>query len=630
MRKENANFCTAFVSEEGSKLINHDYFAFIELDNLACYVVADSLDEDAERKSAELVTKCILREFSEHPSISQRGIKRYLKKAQKELLNDKEGIRLRVSVAVIVTDYAKFRYASVGNTRAMLIRNDRILYHSKDQSLSQNLAEEERILKDKVAIHEERNNLYSYLGQLDKKPEYQVSTKRKLSDGDVLVLCTRGVWEKFTDREFLSCVKDTSSPQDLVDNVEDFILGKQEEEIDNYTIAVVFTDKTYLNPRKKISTKQILMMAIPLAILFLVLVITLFVRYRNRVEKQENMLKSMENASQYIELNNFEKAKEEYQNARKLADVLNSKDEEEHIGNILLLLEQIIISDQAMVAGDYEKAQELFWQAKEQSSDLKGMAGDYLDRQLKKLTDYLELLEFLEAGERKEEYGDYAGAIEEYKKAKELAADLYDKETRKEALEKQQAAEEALESLRQSELDDLEKKVQQAILDEQVAGELEEQAKQNSQKNALELETKGDELMESGNYLSAMTYFATAMEMYADLGLMNRFDTVELKIASCKELYGQSQTLAKQEADQKSAEEALEEAKKAEEEAKKALEELKQKQLENALEEARKAEEEAKKAQEEARKAAEEAKNSVSDNRTTGDNSSANTSNSTP
>ena len=223
MRKENAGFRTAFLSEEGSKLLNRDYFAYVELDNLACYVAADSLDDEKSRNSAEIVVKTILREFTEHPSISSFSIKRNLKKAHRELLSDKDGMRLRASVSMFVTDYVKFRYASVGNSRALLIRNDRILYESKDQSLTENMVEDEVLPKDKAALHEERNNLYAYLGQRDGQPKIQISRKKKLTNGDILILDTRGVWENCDNAELLDCAKEVSTPLELADNVEDAI-----------------------------------------------------------------------------------------------------------------------------------------------------------------------------------------------------------------------------------------------------------------------------------------------------------------------------------------------------------------------------------------------------------------------
>ena len=52
MRKENASFETKFISEAGSYLNNADYFAFVELKDYACYVIADGIDTDDMKKSA--------------------------------------------------------------------------------------------------------------------------------------------------------------------------------------------------------------------------------------------------------------------------------------------------------------------------------------------------------------------------------------------------------------------------------------------------------------------------------------------------------------------------------------------------------------------------------------------------
>lgn len=611
MRKENAGFRTTFLSEEGSRLLNRDYFAYIELDNFACYVAADSLDEEKSNNSAEIVVKCILREFEEHPSMASFFIKRNLRKAHKELLSHKGGMRLRASVAVIVTDYIKFRYATVGNTRASLIRNDRILYGSKDQSLTENLIEEEVIPRDKAAIHEERNNLYSYLGQTDKKPEIQLSKKRRLANGDILLLYTRGIWENCDNAKLLECAKDTSTPEDLADNVEDFILGKKQQEVDNYTIAVTFVDKIYLVPKKRWSLKKTLAILIPLVVILLGLGIGLFVRYRIRMGRIADMNKYMESGREYISYNNYERAVEEYRQAGELAGTLKLKEEQEEIDTLLLLAEQILLADRALEEGDYEKAGELYYEARKLSQQAGGVAEDYLARQQDKVNKYLDIFELMESGELKEDYGDYAGAIELYRKAKTQAASLYDKETRAEALERQRAAEEALEALRQGQLEELEKNIQAAIEKEQVALDLENQSLMNDKQNALELETKGNELMKNEDYVSAIAYFETAMGMYEGLGMPERVSALAAQIEACKKLDEQAKRKAEEEAQQKSNEEAAAEAAKAAaEEARQAAQDLKDAQKDAALQEALKAAEEAKKAAEEAKKAAEDKKDS--------------------
>lgn len=607
MRKENAGFRTAFLSEEGSKLLNRDYFAYVELDNLACYVAADSLDDEKSKNSAEIVVKTILREFTEHPSLSSSSINRNLKKAHRELLFDKEGMRLRASVSLFVTDYVKFRYASVGNSRALLIRNDRILYESRDQSLTENMVEAEVLPKDKAALHEERNNLYAYLGQTDRQPQIQISRKKKLTNGDILILDTRGVWENCDNAELLDCAKEVSTPLELADNVEELILGKLKSEIDNYTISVTFVDKIYLNPKKRMSLKKILAIAIPIAVILLAVLIGLFVRYRIREGKRKDMEQYIASAEEYVSYHNFEKASEEYKEAQSLAKSLKKEETREEIEAALLFLEQIIQGDDAMAGGDYEKAETFYQKARELSGKMGDTCKDYLKEQLERIDDYQELLELLESGEIKEDYGDYAGAIELYKQAKSMAGSLYDKETRAEALEKQRSAEEKLEELRQEELAALEERIQKAIEDEQVAQELEDQSLMNDKKNALELESKGNDLMKEEDYLSAITYFETAMGMYEDLEMPERVKTLSSQIESCQKLYEEAKRKAAEEAEKQSAEEeAAQEAQKAAQEARQAAADLKEAQTNQALEDAKKAAEEAKKAAEEAKKAAED------------------------
>ncbi len=609
MRRENAGFRTGFVSEEGTKLLNRDYFAYVEMDDYACYVAADSLDDEKEENSAKIVVECILREFTEHPTMRSGALKRMLRKAHRELLRNRLGLRLRACVSVAVTNYVKCRYLTVGNSRFALLRNDRFLYESKDQSLTENLVQKEALPRDKAAIHEERNNLYSYLGQNNGRIDIQVSHKRKLANGDILLLYTRGIWENCNYVELKDAAKDAGTPQDMADNVEELILGRQNGEIDNYTLAVTFVDKVYLNPRKRWSFKQVLAIVIPILIVVLILGITLFVRYRIRSGWKKDLQQHRESADQYVDYDNYEPAVEEYKQAGELAKKLKDKESQEDAENRRLLAEQILMADQTMEEGDYNKALELYEKAMELSGKSGGIGSGHIKEQCDKISRYQELYELLESAETKESYGDYAGAAELYRKAKTAASGLYDQEARKEALDKQRAAEEALEQLRQEQMAAMEEQIQQAIEEEKVAQELEEQSLMNDKKNALELESKGNELMNQEDYVSAIPYFQTAKSMYEGLGMDDRAAVLEEQIEASEKLAKEAKRKAEEEAQQQSQEEkAAQEAKAAADEARQAMQELKDAKKDKAVEEAKEAAKEAQKAAEENKKAAEEAK----------------------
>lgn len=614
MRRENAEFHTAFVSEEGTKLLNRDYFAYVELDDFACYVAADSLDDEKEINSAEVVVECVLREFTEHPTMSSFLLQRYIKRAHRELAANRQGMRLRASVAVAVTNYVKYRYITVGNSRFALLRNERILQESKDQSLTENLVEKEEIPRDKAAMHEERNNLYSYLGQNTGRMQIQISRKKKLADGDMFFLYTRGIWENCNNVELLDAAKEVSKPQELADNVEELILSKLQPEVDNYTLAVTFVNKVYLNPKKRWTLKRVLAIVIPVIVVLLAIGIALFVRYRIRAGWKADMQQHRNSAEQYIAYNNYEMAVEEYKQAKEYADKLKDENAQEEIGDGQLLGEQILLADQSMKDGDYTKAQELYRKAMELAGSNQMAGAGYIEEQLDKIADYQELYELLETAEGKEEYGDYAGAVELYKEAKSKAADLYDQEARAEALEKQRGAEETLEQMRQEELAELEERIQKAIEDEKVAQELADQELMNDKQNALELESKGNELMNSEDYVSAIPYFETAKSMYENLDMTDRAKVLEDQISACKTLAEEAKRKAEEEAEKQSQESAAaEEAKAAAEEAKQAIQDLKDAEKDKSVEEAKQAAEEAKQAAEEAKKALEEQNKEDSD-----------------
>lgn len=231
------------MSEEGQKLSNRDYFGYVEMDDFACYVLADSLDGDSSINSAKLVVESIIRDFTEVPSMGKGRLKRMAHRAHTELLRQKAGMHLKASAVVAVTDYQKIRYVYVGNSRYYLIRNDRILEKTTDQSLTSNLVEAEKITLDQAAAHEERNNLYSFLGERG-TPKIQISKKRKLENGDVFLLLTRGVWEQCPDEKLLEIIRDAKEPEEVLYRTEDMILEQQDtSEIDNYTMQLPLPKK---------------------------------------------------------------------------------------------------------------------------------------------------------------------------------------------------------------------------------------------------------------------------------------------------------------------------------------------------------------------------------------------------
>ncbi|MDE6052790.1 MAG: hypothetical protein K2G55_03310, partial [Lachnospiraceae bacterium] len=85
MRKQNSEIKTAFTSEADCDLKNTDYFGFVELDDYACYVVADGIDDQLDAVSARLAVTAAMSAFSEAPSIGKRTMRACLNAANQAL-----------------------------------------------------------------------------------------------------------------------------------------------------------------------------------------------------------------------------------------------------------------------------------------------------------------------------------------------------------------------------------------------------------------------------------------------------------------------------------------------------------------------------------------------------------------
>ena len=316
-----------------------------------------------------------------------------------------------------------------------------------------------------------------------------------------------------------------------MNQVEDRVLGRQEgHAIDNYTLAVTFVDKVYRSPKKKISLRQILMVAIPAVILVGGIGIALYLRHRNTAIKQESLERAMESGETYLQYDNYEKAAQEYQAALDLAEELGRDSEAEEADQYLKLAEQVRLADQAMGEEEYQKAQELFLTARELSREAGNVGKQYIDSRLEETRDYMEVYDLIELGMAKEESGNLEGASRAYREARELAASIYFGPGKEEAMSRQAQVEEQLDE----EAAQAEEEAAEELAEQTVQQELENQQKINDQKNAIDLENQGNELLAQGQYESAVTYYRTAKSIYGRLELPDMAAGLDEKIAAAQ------------------------------------------------------------------------------------------------
>ena len=118
-----------------------------------------------------------------------------------------------VTAALVIGDLATI--ANVGDSRTYLLRDGRLEQITQDHSLVARLADAGIIQPEEVRTHPQRNQIYRSLGH---KPAIAVDTfTRQLQAGDVLVLCSDGLWEMVPDADIQRIIEGAASPQKACD-----------------------------------------------------------------------------------------------------------------------------------------------------------------------------------------------------------------------------------------------------------------------------------------------------------------------------------------------------------------------------------------------------------------------------
>ena len=494
MRKLNSTFKTAFISEEGAALKNNDYFAYVELDDYACYVIANSITDRIESESAKIAVENAIRHFQENPSMKRRAMQSYLKATNEDFLSVNSNEKLKASICIVVTDYEKLRFGIAGNTRFRLYREGIVAYASHDMSLTQDLIDEEKLPENILSEHEERHNLYTYLGQEKGFVPY-ISQSIKLINGDIVSLYTSGIWENIDEGELDDVFSEAADePQPILDEIEDLLLSRQPKNLSNYTMAAIFIDKIFVDPNRARRIRRMIRIAIIVFIILFILGIIFYIWYSNRQDKINKMNLYTDNTVTAIQDNNYIRAQNEVKKGIELAENLDDEEKITLLNNYSRLIEAVITADNDYKNEKYTDAYEAYQNALDISRYADNLGESYINKQIMQCENYLSVSDLIALGDKALEENDFDKAEKNYFEAKKMALKAHD-------LNGNQQAKDALEKLYEQK--------------KQMQDEQNKKDKQKLSEDISDLITQGDNLQQGGDYVGAEAKYMEAKELAA-------------------------------------------------------------------------------------------------------------------
>jgi protein phosphatase len=124
---------------------------------------------------------------------------------------------------------------NIGDSRTYIIRDGEIRSLTQDHSLVGSLVRQGLITTDDVYKHPHRNLIYNALGtRADANPDISV---QRLQSGDILVLCSDGLWEMVRDEDIKSIIEGLEDPEEAAVSLVD--AANANGGVDNISVVIV-------------------------------------------------------------------------------------------------------------------------------------------------------------------------------------------------------------------------------------------------------------------------------------------------------------------------------------------------------------------------------------------------------
>ena len=238
----------AKLSLAGNRTENQDRVEIVATPEALLMIVVDGMGGHAHGARAAEVTVATLKEaFTEtsQPVFDPQGfLTLSLARAHDRVVKLGDGVALdhkpRATCAVCLVQDGGSYWAHVGDSRIYQLRDGVIKARTRDHSHVELLLREGLIVESEMRGHPMRNFVECCLGGDVPLPDMSVTARNKLAPGDVLLVCTDGLWSGLDDRELGEAAHDDGVPiERMLRSLAERAVARNTPHSDNTSATVV-------------------------------------------------------------------------------------------------------------------------------------------------------------------------------------------------------------------------------------------------------------------------------------------------------------------------------------------------------------------------------------------------------
>ncbi len=236
------------LTAKGDRQVNQDCMASYVADDYAIFMVADGLGgHHAGEKASKYFCQGVLLQLKNYqPLLKQQGspnriVAQWMDAAVEEMgklfTEDEYAANAHTTCAILYLDKQQTITIHCGDSRIYKLNQQRLLWRTRDHSLTQKLLDEGKITEREMAMHPEQNQLTRSIS-IQNLHKMDIHSYPAIIEGECFVLCSDGFWEYIKESELHQLSIGPSLPESLKKLVK-LTVFRAGGRSDNVTVQVV-------------------------------------------------------------------------------------------------------------------------------------------------------------------------------------------------------------------------------------------------------------------------------------------------------------------------------------------------------------------------------------------------------